>query len=44
MHLGMVLLAIWLILNGVAAVVPQVSGRPLNILLAVIAIGAGILF
>ena len=40
-NLGMLLLAIWLILTGLAAFVPAISG--LGVILAIIAIAAGVL-
>jgi hypothetical protein len=43
MNVGFVLLGIWLILHGLAALIPQLGASPMNIVLAVIAIVAGIL-
>ncbi len=40
-NLGMLLLAIWLILTGLAAFIPAISG--LGVILAIIAIAAGVL-
>jgi hypothetical protein len=39
-NLGMVLLSIWLILTGLAAFIPTISG--LGVVLAILAIAAGI--
>jgi hypothetical protein len=39
----MLLLALWLILHGLAALIPSVSSPPVGIVLAVVAIIAGIL-
>ena len=43
MNIGFILLGIWLILHGLAALLPQLGAAPMNIVLAVVAIVAGIL-
>lgn len=40
-NLGMLLLAIWLILTGLVAFVPSISG--LGVILSILAIAAGVL-
>jgi hypothetical protein len=42
MGIGMVLLALWLILHGLSAVLP-LGGSPMGVIMAVLAIVAGIL-
>ncbi|MBN2084306.1 MAG: hypothetical protein JW748_03710 [Anaerolineales bacterium] len=41
--LGMLLLAIWLIVTGLAALVPAINFAGLGTILAIIAIAAGVL-
>jgi len=41
--MGMIILAVWLILQGIATFVPQLAASPMNIVLGVMAIVAGIL-
>ena len=43
MNIGMPLLAIWLIIQGIATFAPQIGASPMNVVLGVIAIVAGIL-
>ena len=43
MNVGMIILAIWLILHGIATFVPQLMTSPMNVILGVMAIVAGIL-